>query len=112
MFPNSTSDWIAFIGILIPLTIASITAVIYVFNQLQDNQYRNYKKFFEITDSIGRKDGSIVSKVAAIHELSNYKSYKDVIIRICDGVDVGGDTKPAELLRQEMLMTRDYFKNI
>ncbi len=112
MFPNSTSDWIAFVGILIPLTIASITAAIFVFNQLRDNQYRNYKKFFEITDSIGRKDGSIVSKVAAIHELRKYKPYKDVIIRICNGVEVDGDAKSAELLRQELQMTRDYFKSI
>jgi len=110
MFPASVSDWLALLGIVIPLTIASISAAIYVRNQTIESRHREYKKFFEITDSLSNFDGSLVSKVAAVYELRNYKKYKDIIIRIFENVPVNGDS--AELLRREMQLTSEYLQKL
>ena len=108
MFPNSVSDWIAFLSLLTPLTIATITAAIYVKNQSRDNQYREYRKFFDITDSLSKEDVSLISKLAAVYELRKYKEYKDVIIRALEKTPVNGDS--AGLLIEEMRLTKEYLK--
>lgn len=107
MFPSTTSEWIAFVGILIPLFVLAFSLAAHVWNQYLAHTDREFKRFFELTDAIGKPGSSIVSQTAAVYELRKYKKYKGVIIRICDGKSIEGES--AKLLNEEFNLTKQYF---
>ncbi len=101
-------EWIAWLGIVIPLFTLAFSGWRYVVVRREENQHQQYQRFFEITDHLGHDGGSIASKMAAAYELRKYPEYKDVIIRLCEGVDVRGAA--AEMLRRELTLTADIMK--
>ena len=103
----SLSDWIAWGGIVIPLSIAAISAAFYVKLENDKRKKDQYNRFYKLMDQIGMNEGSIASKMAAISELKKYPEYKDVILRLCVSAQIGGPE--AHLLENEFDLTARHF---
>lgn len=103
-------EWIAWLGIVLPLFTLAFSGWRYVSVRKQENCHQQYQRFFEITDHLGSTGGSIASKMAAAYELRKYPQYKDVIIRLCDGAVVDGPA--AEMLNTELRLTAENMRSL
>lgn len=105
---SSAGEWIAWAGIVLPLTALAWSAVFYTIARRREVSHQEYQRFFEITDHLGREGGSIASKMAAAYELRSYPQYRDVIINICEKADIRGSA--AQMLRDELQATADILR--
>jgi hypothetical protein len=105
---STWQDWVAWAGIVIPLLSLAWAAAFYVWNRRRELDHQEYHKIFEIMDHLGQSGGSIASKMAAAYELRKYIAYKDVILRLCDQVNIDGNA--AKMLSNELKRTAEYLK--
>jgi len=105
--PNSWQDWIAWAGIVLPLTAFAWAAIYFVITWRGEIKHKRYEKFFSLMDRVGEKGGSIAGKMAAIYEMRKYPEYKDVIIRLCQDAELDGSAK--HLLEREFELTARHF---
>ena len=107
---NTFVDWVTWGALVLPLAAIAWSAVNYVLLQQQIRRDREYSRFFECMEQIGRGDYSIAAKMAAISELKKVPKYKEVILRLCHGAGVGGTE--AWLLEREFDVTAKHFGSI
>jgi len=105
---STVAEWIAWAGIVIPLSALAWSAVFYTIARKREDAHQEYQRFFLITDHLGHLGGSIASKMAAAYELRKYPQYAEVIINICEKTEVTGSM--AKMLRDEMLATAEFLK--
>ena len=107
MSPTSWQDWIAWAGIVLPLTALAWAAVFFVFTWREENKHKRYEKFFSLMDRVGEQDSSIAGKMAAVYELRKYPEYKDVIVRLCQDGQIAGSGKG--MLEREFDLTAKHY---
>ena len=103
---TTIADWIAWAGIVLPLSITAFSAMRYVGLEAEKRRASRYSEFYRLMDQIGMSGGSIASKMAAISELKKYPEYKEVILRLCSGASIAGTE--AHLLVQEFSLTAQH----
>jgi hypothetical protein len=96
-------DWIAWAGIVIPLTSLAWAAGFYVITRRREVQHQEFERVFRVMDHLGQQGGSIASKMAAAYELRKYPEYSEVIIRLCEQAEVTGSA--SEMLQNELRLT-------
>jgi hypothetical protein len=102
-------DWVAWAGIVLPLTVLSISSVLFVRNEISKSQIERYDRFWSVMLQAGQKDGNIAAKMAAFFEMRKFPEYSEVIIRLCEGAGVAGPE--GELLKAEMNNTAQYLRS-
>lgn len=107
MSPQTWQDWIAWAGLVLPLAALAGSAASFVHTWRGELKHKRYQKFFELMELVGKQDGSIAGKMAAVYEMRKYPEYKEVIIRLCKDVQVDGYAK--ELLEREFDLTAKHF---
>ena len=105
---STVGEWIAWAGVVLPLTALAWSAVFYTLARRREVAHQEYQRFFQIMDHLGQQGGSIASKMAAAFELRKYPQYADVIINICEKAEIRGAA--SEMLREEMLATAEFMK--
>lgn len=104
----SWQDWIAWAGLVLPLSALSWAAVFFVKTWRGEIMHKRYQKFFSLMDIIGGpEDVSIVGKMAAIYELKRYPEYREVILRLCRDLTIVGSGK--DILERELDLTAKHF---
>ncbi len=103
------TDWVAWAGIVLPLTVTAVSAALYIWLEFQKQKNRRYDNFYTLMDQIGQHNSSIASKMAAISELKRYPECRDVIVRLCSDAEVLGADVPATMLRNEFELTARHF---
>ena len=103
------TDWVAWAGIVLPLTVTAVSAALYIWLEFRKQKNRRYDNFYVLMDQIGRNNSSIASKMAAISELKRYPEYRDVIVRLCCDAEVLEADLPATMLRNEFELTARHF---
>jgi hypothetical protein len=98
-------DWVAWAGIVIPLASLAWAAIFYTLARRREVQHQEFERFFRVMDQLGQEGGSIASKMASAYELRKYPQYRDVIIRLCEKVEIRGDS--AQMLKDELILTAD-----
>jgi hypothetical protein len=107
---KSFVDWVTWGALVLPLAAVAWSAVSYVLLQQQLRKDREYSRFFECMEQIGRNEYSIAAKMAAISELKKFPEYKEVILRLCQGAGVGGED--AWLLEREFDVTAKHYGSL
>ena len=77
------------IPIIISMLVLAFSALKYVRNRKQELKQKQFENYHMILDwLVAGKDGHILldSQIACIYELRNYKQYKDVSLRILEGL--------------------------
>jgi hypothetical protein len=64
-------DWVTWGALVLPLFALAWSAVYYVLLQRQIGIDREFNRFFELLEQIGRREYSNAAKMAAISELKN-----------------------------------------
>lgn len=100
---ETIATWFSIFGAVTALGTLAWSSVHYVFIRKREQKFEEYKKFFDLMDTLGQESGSIASKMAAAYELRKYPDYREVIIRLFDDVKIDGGS--AELLKKEMNLT-------
>ena len=108
--PESFLDWIAYLGLALPLCVLAWSAATYALALRRQNAHSRFERFFQVMDHLGQQGGSIASKMAAAYELRKYPEYKDVIVRLCEQAAVDGPS--AQMLRNELQLTADYMRTL
>ena len=108
--PNDWQGWLAWAGIVLPLIVIAWTAWRFTDQRREEQKHRRFEHFFSVTDKIGQEGGSILSKVAAIHELRRFPEYSEVIIRMTEEPDIRGSGRPRAILEQEFELTHEVMK--
>ena len=103
-------DWVAWAGIVIPLSALTWSAWWYVSIQKRAEEQRRFDNLFLLMDEIGEPGGSIAAKAAAVYELRRYPAYSEVIGRFCrEAIPyVSGDS--AQFLQTELRLTAEHFE--
>ena len=73
-------DWVTWGALVLPLAAVAWSAVSYVLLQQQLRRDKQYMRFFECMEQIGRENYSIAAKMAAVSELKKYHQHYDVIV--------------------------------
>lgn len=55
----------------------------------------------------GQKEGSLLSKVAALYELRRFPEYSDVIVRMTEAPEIIGGGRAKAVLEQEFKLTHE-----
>lgn|GEM_PF-5837487 len=88
--PIETGVVLAAIPIIVTLIVVSYSAVQYVIIRKTEMYQRRFENYYQLIDwlVVDREQGVIEldNKIACVYELRNYKSYKDVSIRILEGL--------------------------
>jgi len=103
-------DWLAWAGVVLPLTVLAWTAFWFTHERREQRKHRRFEHFFSVTDKIGQAQGSLLSKVAALYELRRFPEYSDVIVRMTEAPEIVGGGKAKLLLEQEFLLTHEAMK--
>ncbi len=104
--PTNFLEWIAYLGLAIPLFVLAWSAWKYVSELKIQREREEYHRIFEVMDHLGQQGGSIASKMAAAYELRKFKNYSEVIIRLCNTVEIDGVS--AKMLKDELELTKKY----
>jgi hypothetical protein len=108
--PETFLEWVAYLGLALPLVVIAWSGATYAIALRGQNEHARYTRFFYVMDQLGKHGGSVASKMAAAYELRKYLEYKELIIRMCDQVQVDGES--AEMLRQELKLTANFLRDI
>jgi 2-phospho-L-lactate transferase/gluconeogenesis factor (CofD/UPF0052 family) len=108
MSPDSWQEWVAWGGVVIPLSVLAFTAAFHVRNEIRKTMHKEYERFFEVMEHLGVHGGSIASKMAAAYEMRKFPQYSEVVIRTCENVQVDGDA--AGMLREELRLTAEFLR--
>ena len=106
--PANFLDWIAYLGLALPLGVLAWSAAVYALAVRRQNSHARYERFFEVVEHLGQDGGSIAAKMAAAFELRKYPEYREVILRLCDKVGIEGPS--AEMLREELQLTAEFLR--
>ena len=105
--PDNFLEWVAWLGIVLPLFALAFSAYHYLDELKWKRKNEEYRRLFELMDHLGRQEGSIASKMAAAYELRNFQDYQDVIVRLCEKVEVVGPS--TDMLKEELELTKKHF---
>jgi uncharacterized UPF0146 family protein len=108
---SSVQEWIAWIGVIIPLGTLAWAAYQYVALQKRSERQQRFDNLFIVMDKIGEANASLPAQVAAIYELRSYPEYAEVIIRFCNDATSYIHGGSAELLKTELRLTAAFFEN-
>ncbi|MEM9494778.1 MAG: hypothetical protein AAGA09_02150 [Pseudomonadota bacterium] len=103
----SWQEWIAWAGLVLPLATLAWAALFFVITWRGELRHKRYEKFFALMDRVGDSNSSILGKMAAVYEMREYDEYKEVIVRLCQNVEIKGDAK--HLLDRELDLTAQHF---
>ncbi len=105
---DQTAEIAAILSVSVPLCALAWSAVTYVRLRQREIQQERYERFFEVMEHLGKENGSIASKMAAVFELRKFPEYQEVIIRLVEQASVRGSAAP--MLRAEMELTADFLR--
>jgi hypothetical protein len=110
MAPANWQEWIAWAGLALPLISLAWAACFFVLTRRREVHHQEFQRVFEVMDHLGQQGGSIASKMAAAYELRKYPEYREVIIRLCENVELQGSSAAIEMMREELRLTAEYMK--
>ena len=99
---------IAWLGVVIPLGALAYSAIVYVFNQRREQQFREFHKFHDLMKELGSAGTTVLGNVAVAYELRKFPQYREVIIRALTAIDVKGTR--ADMLKSEFALTIEFLE--
>ena len=112
---DALAIFIAFFGLAVPLISLAVSAARFIAVRQAENRQQRYENYHNLIYQLvqGREGQPYIDlQVAALFELGNYPEYRDVTLRILEGLGSAWDNSehPPARLRKELELTIDKLK--
>ena len=74
-------------------------------------QHRRYEAFNMLVARIESKNVGPASKIGAVRQLREFPEYRDLIVVMCNSIEVQGSGPGAEIFQNELKLTEEHLLN-
>ncbi|MEO0499114.1 MAG: hypothetical protein AAF205_00965 [Pseudomonadota bacterium] len=92
----------------VPLAILAVLMIRNRRSALTAEQLRRYEAFSAILARVEAKEIGAAQKIVAVRQLRNFPEYADLIVLMCNSIDVNGTGPGVEVFQNELRLTEQH----